>query len=138
MLGWLGWPRGQVVGAKYLWGTHMGIVTGSDRWGRPLVTSNSMAAGRVVEQPIEQFASGSTPLNLGFPSRLSRADVVLRARSRLGESYSLLTNNCEHLVSFALGHPPSSPQAQRAVAVAAIALIACIGGNAERDNATFV
>ena len=134
---WIGWRVGQVVAARYGWGTHMGIVTGFDRWGRPLVTSNSMAAGCVVEEPIAEFARDSAPENRGFPSKLTRAEVVRRARSQLGQPYGLLTNNCEHLVSFALGRTRESPQAQRAVAVALVTLFAILGSSGDGADGAY-
>jgi Lecithin retinol acyltransferase len=67
--------------------------------------------GLVEEISIEDFA-GTSPVRIGrTPARPDHgADIVGRARSRLGERcYNLLRNNCEHFCNWCqVGHSSSS------------------------------
>lgn len=101
---------------------HRGIV--SDRFanGKPMVISNSPSAGGLTEEPWDTFAAGNEVTIEGYPSDLPSYIVIQRARARVGSSYQLFNWNCEHLVSYAHGQQPESPQ------VAAVVVLAILLG----------
>lgn len=101
---------GSVVAIQLPFYRHFGIVTDRFWQGERTVISNSWKAGGVVEQPIAEFCDGLSIMDVTYPGLLTAQIVVRRATSRLGEKYSLLTWNCEHLFRFAHGLTPSSPQ----------------------------
>ena len=59
--------------------------------------------GRIEEVSLDEFV-GNRPVHLGMPPDEPRGrDIVVRARSRLGECrYDLLKNNCEHFCNWCL------------------------------------
>jgi hypothetical protein len=59
--------------------------------------------GRIEEVSLDDFI-GNRPIHLGLaPDEPRGHDIVLRARSRLGECrYDLLNNNCEHFCNWCL------------------------------------
>lgn len=98
---------------------HFGVVTVVPMWGEPLVISSSGKVGRVVEQPLSEFAGGQEVRAYGYPGQLSVFEVVSRARSQVGREYSVLTWNCEHFVRWVHGLKPESPQLLRAALIGA-------------------
>ena len=65
--------------------------------------------GRIEEISLEDFTE-NRPVQVGsVPDGFSAADILRRARSRLGEcSYDVLRNNCEHFCNWCqLGEPRS-------------------------------
>lgn len=75
-----------------------------------MVIASSAQAGGVVEEPWDTFAQGCAVYSLGYPGELPWPQVVRRARSLIGMRYNLFTANCDHLVRFAHGLTPWSPQ----------------------------
>jgi hypothetical protein len=69
--------------------------------------------GRIEEVLLDDFI-GSRPIYLGAaPDEAHGHDIVLRARSRLGEcQYDLLNNNCEHFCNWCLLGEPRSHQVE--------------------------
>ena len=67
--------------------------------------------GRIEEVSLEDF-SGNKPIHAGqAPDKARGRDIVLRARSRLGECrYDLLKNNREHFCNWCLRGESRSPQ----------------------------
>ena len=67
--------------------------------------------GRIEEVSLEDF-SENRPIHVGpAPDKVRGRDIVLRARSRLGECrYDLLKNNCEHFCNWCLRGESRSPQ----------------------------
>ena len=67
--------------------------------------------GCIEEVTLEDF-SGNKPIHAGpAPDKVRGRDIVLRARSRLGECrYDLLKNNCEHFCNWCLRGESRSPQ----------------------------
>lgn len=116
------WPlAGSLVSVQFLGiYRHVGIV--SDQWynGKPMVISNSDRAGGVREEPWNVFAAGRAVTVEARQYDTVGHIVIARARSRIGTRYNLLTWNCEHLVRFAQGLSPSSPQVVATVVVAAL------------------
>lgn len=102
-------PVGSVLSVDFGLYTHFGVVTGRDRRGLPVVTSNSLRRGGVFQESIETFCEGR-------PCKLVRAaghDALLlaqRALSAIGQKYDLLRFNCEHFIEWVKGNAPSSSQ----------------------------
>ena len=102
-------PRGPIE--------HFGILAEPNANGCRTVISGSLLHGRVVEEPFNEFAKGETISIEGYPGTLPDWLVLQRARSVLDSEYLLLTWNCEHVVRFAHGLRPSSPQIQSCIAI---------------------
>lgn len=109
---------GTVVSAPFLGiFRHRGLVSDRCHNGKPMVISNSAPAGGVTEEPWDTFAAGNEVTIEGYPSDLPPWTVIQRARVRIGTSYQLFNWNCEHLVSYAHGQRPASPQVATVVAL---------------------
>jgi len=118
-------PPGTVISTPLVFGLHhLGIV--SDRYvnGEPLVISGSKRMGQVVEEPLSVFCVGGVWNLVDFQGPISGMEVVQRARSVLGTRYQLLSWNCEHVVHFALGMTPKSPQLHKTVLAIGITYMA--------------
>lgn len=95
--------------------THHGIAL-DDRWvvhytGDPL----QWREARIELATMDTFASGDRVFRVDSPRRFSRARVIQRARSRVGEQrYNLVTNNCEHFAWWARSGTPVSEQVDHA------------------------
>lgn len=102
---------GDVVSAKaYGFIDHFGIISENGT-----VISNSKRHGSVVEQSLNKFSEAGPIKHHGKVGPLSRSQTVFNARSRIGQSYELFTNNCEHFIRWASGLTPKSPQLVAAV-----------------------
>lgn len=92
---------------------HFGIV--SDRPG--YVIHNSRKVGRVIEEPIPDFADGKRVRWIGYPGRLTPDQVLARARARMGRPWHLSAHNCEHFIGHSHGTGHRSEQARGVFAV---------------------
>jgi hypothetical protein len=74
--------------------------------------AKSLNAGPVEIVTVAQFAAGrDIAVRQHAAARFAGQDAVRRAQSRLGENeYRLLTNNCEHFVSWCLNGQARSQQ----------------------------
>jgi hypothetical protein len=96
--------------------THHGIYVGSNRvvhyagWSRAALTCRP-----VEEVSLEEFAGRRGVMQRqDSPLRFGPAEVVARARSRLGEDrYRIATNNCEHLCHWCRSGENRSAQVER-------------------------
>jgi len=96
--------------------THHGIYIGGNRvvhyagWSRAALTCRP-----VEEVSLEQFAGGHPVTARGDSlPRFAPAEVVARARSRLGEDrYRIASNNCEHFCHWCLSGESRSAQVER-------------------------
>jgi hypothetical protein len=90
-------PGTHVVTDRALY-AHHGIYVGKGRVVHYAGLCNGLQSGPVEEVSLEQFANGERVLGFAHSSRFfSNAEIVARARSRLGENmYHILRNNCEH------------------------------------------
>ncbi len=83
------------------------------------VIHKSKRTGRVVEEPIDTFAGGSTVRVLGYPGRLEAPEVLRRARARIGEPWTY-TQNCQRFTRGCHGVPSRSPDVERTAVAGAI------------------
>lgn len=95
--------------------THHGIYVGDGSVIHYAGLSQSIRRGPVEEVSLLRFANGK-PAHIECRSAqpLDEQDIVLRARSRLGENrYRLLTNNCEHFSEWSRFGLSRSAQVER-------------------------
>ncbi|HEX6020289.1 MAG TPA: lecithin retinol acyltransferase family protein, partial [Burkholderiaceae bacterium] len=98
--------------------THHGIYIGAGRvvhyagWSRAALTRRP-----VEEVSLAEFAGGHGVAALADSSRrFTSAEVVARARSRLGENrYRIASNNCEHFCHWCLSGENRSAQIERLI-----------------------
>lgn len=102
---------------------HKGIISDRHLDGRPMVISNSKRAGRVCEESWDAFCAGEPVQVVGYLGVLAPELVLERARSVLGKGWNLFSFNCEHLVSYAHGLEPRSPQLASGMLIAGIAAL---------------
>jgi len=90
------YPAGTVVMIR-VYGTikHYGLCTGYGT-----VIHASRRFGKVEESDFETFCHGRVPQVVQRVANGS--EIVARARSRKGQRYNVLNNNCEHFVTWAL------------------------------------
>jgi hypothetical protein len=91
---------------------HHGIYVGNGRVVHYGGLSRSLRRGPVEEVSLERFAAGrSVLIKPAASARFSAAEVVARARSRLGENrYRVTSNNCEHFCEWCVYGEPRSEQ----------------------------
>ena len=85
---------------------HLGIATGEGT----VVTTTPRHGTH--ERSERTFAKDGPVQDRGLRGALPPETVVAKARARIGRPYSLLRDNCEHLVCAAHGLKPQSPQVQ--------------------------
>jgi len=93
------YPAGTLLQVR-VWGLikHVGIATGYGT-----VIHASRRFGRVEETDMDAFLSGGRLKIIPYShASLSGPEIVTRARSKKGQRYNVLFNNCEHFVSWAL------------------------------------
>jgi len=98
---------------------HKGIVSF-----RQTVISNSMRAGGVVEQSLQDFGGGGSIRRIGHLGDLPSNEVAMRAESRIGQKWNLWSFNCEHFVLWAHGLEPRSPQVASALGTVSLVALA--------------
>jgi hypothetical protein len=103
---------------------HHGIYVGDGKVVHYAGLCRSLHRGPVEETTIGCFASGHEITVIPNPTaRYVGADVVRRARSRLGENrYRLLSNNCEHFCNWCLYGESRSEQVEACFADPLLAL----------------
>lgn len=107
---------------------HEGIATdGTDLDGLPIVIHKSKRTGCVTEEPWRLFAPRARPIRIvGYPGRLSSADVLSRARATTGEPWTIV-ENCQRWARRCHGTPARSPTLEAGVGGAA-GIVLAIGG----------
>ena len=76
---------------------HVGLATGYGT-----VIHASRRFGRVEETDLAAFLSGGRAEVVPYTHPMSGSEIVARARSKKGQRYNVLINNCEHFVSWVL------------------------------------
>jgi hypothetical protein len=101
---------------------HVGIVTGYDATGMPLVTHNSYRRGGTYTETLAEFADGQSVRILPWPRNVPIHETIRRAQEKAGTRWSLFGWNCEHFARYALGLDVESGQLKAAVSLGALAL----------------
>lgn len=92
------YPAGTLLQVKaYGFIRHYGISTG---YGTVIHTSARF--GRVEETDMAGFSQGSRVSVKNIATGLSGSELVARARSRKGDRYNVLVNNCQHFVTWVI------------------------------------
>jgi hypothetical protein len=107
-------PLGAHLVTPRLGYAHHGIYAGGNRVIHYAGFKRLFRRGPVEEISLDEFRRG-WPLEVKprVAPRFSGADVVARARSRLGESsYRPFTNNCEHFSEWCITGTSRSPQVE--------------------------
>jgi hypothetical protein len=104
--------------------THHGIYAGRGKVVQYTGLSRSWISGPVEEVTLARFAHRHVVRVVDHPeSTYSAEEIVLRARSRVGENaYRLLTNNCEHFCHWCVSGESRSPQVARSLTIPTLAL----------------
>lgn len=84
---------------------HVGIATGYGT-----VIHASRRYGQVLETSENLFARGKPIRTIPHRSTLSGSQLVVRARSKIGQRYGVLTRNCEHFVGWVVSGQARSGQ----------------------------
>ena len=93
--------------------THHGIHIGNGRVVHYPGSSRCFDTGPIREVSIDEFERGHGFAIAATPSRYSGEQIVVRARSRIGEAaYSVTANNCEHFCHWCLSGAPRSEQVE--------------------------
>ena len=85
---------------------HYGIFIGLN-----LVIDNSKTMGRVVIRSLKEFAGGKQVRLVSYKPVFPPAEVVARAKARVGKPYGWFSQNCEHFVNEVQLGTPKSAQA---------------------------
>lgn len=100
------YPSGTVLVTRFMGGLkHFGICTGYGT-----VIHASRRFGRVEETDFAVFCDGRVPSVQPYRHTLSGAELVARARSKKGQRYNVLINNCEHFINWVLDGKGRSSQ----------------------------
>ena len=99
--------------------THHGIYVGAGQVVHYAGLARGFRRGPVEEIPLSRFAAGHALRVIeAAPQKFDAAEIVRRARSRLGENcYRLLTNNCEHFCEWCLRGERRSYQIEACLAL---------------------
>jgi hypothetical protein len=99
--------------------THHGLFVGAGRVIHYAGNARPGQSGPIEEVSLEDFADGRAVRVRRYRRRVyTREESVERARSRIGDdSYSLLTNNCEHFVEWCITGEHASAQVERAAGI---------------------
>lgn len=90
------YPAGTIVMIRVFGAIrHYGITTGYGT-----VIHSSRRFGRVEETDFETFCHGRRAVVAPHSSPIDGSTLVARARSRKGQRYNVLNNNCEHFVTW--------------------------------------
>jgi len=106
--------------------THHGIYVGRGMVVHYAGLSRFLHSGPVEEVTISRFSMGRA-VRIGGNCELTYSphEIVLRARSRLGENeYHVLRNNCEHFCNWCISGRSRSRQVERPLAITLRALVA--------------
>ena len=106
--------------------THHGIYVGDGMVVHYAGLSRLLHSGPVEEVTMDLFSMGQPVRVVGHrESAYPPEQVVLRARSRLGENqYHVLRNNCEHFCNWCISGRSCSKQVERPVTIALRAFVA--------------
>ena len=107
---------------------HHGIYVGRGMVVHYAGLSRLLHSGPVEEVTISRFSMGRAVRIIEYSeSKYSPQEIVLRARSRLGENdYHVLRNNCEHFCNWCISGRSRSMQVERPLAFTLRALVIAV------------
>ena len=82
--------------------------------------------GAEVTEEIKEFSSEKLTV-IDYPCKYSASEAISRARSKLGNEWELLTNNCEHFVTWAKNGKGKSEQVLGGIMVGGVGGVAGVG-----------
>ncbi len=97
---------------------HYMIIIGDD-----LVVHASKEKKAVEAEALRDVCGGKQIANHGRWSKLSNAELILRANDELGKSYRIFGWNCDHVVRRISGTKVASPQVAMAMTTIVVGLI---------------
>ena len=108
--------------------THHGIYVGRGMVVHYAGLSRFLYSGPIEEVTISRFSMGRAVRIIEYcESKYSPQEIVLRARSRLGENkYDVLRNNCEHFCNWCISGCSRSTQVERPLGFTLRALIIAV------------
>ncbi|WP_406226996.1 lecithin retinol acyltransferase family protein [Pseudomonas siliginis] len=115
-LEWVGDDTDQIPAGSHLisprkFYVHHGIYLGAGQVAHYSGLNSSLHAGPIVVTDLEHFASGRSVWLYQDQSSFTSEEIIVRARSRIGESqYKVFSNNCEHFCNWCIRGTSYSPQ----------------------------
>ena len=108
---------------------HHGIYVGGGMVVHYAGLSRFLRSGPVEEVTMSRFSMGRAVRIIEYrESKYSPQEIVVRARSRLGENeYQVLRNNCEHFCNWCISGRGRSTQVESPLAAALRALVIAVG-----------
>ena len=92
--------------------------------GRGYVIHSSKKHGRVLIEPIGQFADGQQILPSGLDGGAPYNKSIIAALSLLGRPYDVAEANCQHFITYCQGMGEESPQFQKyALSILGLSLV---------------
>lgn len=103
-------PGSHLVSPRKLY-IHHGIYLGDGNVAHYSGLSGSLRAGPIEITDLNHFANGHSVWIYQDYSAFTTDEIVVRARSRIGESkYKILSNNCEHFCNWCISGTSKSAQ----------------------------
>ena len=122
-------PLGAHLAAARIGYRHHGVYVGDGKVAHYVGLWRRRRSGCIEEVTLSGFALGRAVRIVDHPSSAyAPAEIVARARSRIGENrYRLLTNNCEHFCNWCVSGRSHSAQTERPLALI-IGALTCVTG----------
>jgi hypothetical protein len=114
---------GCVVEADFGFYRHLGIVTGVNALGEPIVTSNSLARGGVQDETLRDFCGGHCVTVTEYAASAQVPMLIARINQVRGTRYSLTQWNCDHFVEWAFGRQVVSKQLRGWITLATVSIM---------------
>ncbi|MDI3358546.1 lecithin retinol acyltransferase family protein [Pseudomonas sp. UYIF39] len=106
---WL--PAGSHLVSPRKFYVHHGIYLGNGKVAHYSGLSGSLRAGPIEVTDLERFANGRSAWVYQEQTAFTNDEIVVRARSRIGESqYKIFSNNCEHFCNWCITGTSHSAQ----------------------------
>lgn len=106
---------------------HLAIVSDKTEYGRPYLISCSHRTGEVREELWDVVVGNQRWRHVGAIGSNNPAEILRRARSKIGSRWDLFSWNCEHFVNWACGQPSTSPQLTAAIVGLSVFAIIAFG-----------
>ncbi|MCF7532487.1 lecithin retinol acyltransferase family protein [Pseudomonas petrae] len=104
-------PAGSHLVSPRKFYVHHGIYLGNGKVAHYSGLSGSLRAGPIEVTDLKRFANGRSTWFYQEQAAFTNDEIVVRARSRIGESqYKVFSNNCEHFCSWCITGTSHSAQ----------------------------